>query len=157
VIVAIDGKSGWFDAPDPKTGQPTLIDLQGNDMAAAQFEAWRDPDLILLKATDASAKLVPQPDEKIDGKDQAVVNLQSPFGTPGVVIYIDKKTKLVTRMSYTDMGQTATDDFADYRDVNGFKIAFKRTSDTQGRATALQLDKVELDGTIDATVFKKPA
>ena len=48
-------------------------------------------------------------------------------------------------MSYTDAGQTETDDFADYRDVSGIKVAYKRTSATSGRNTALTVDKVELD------------
>jgi len=157
VIVAIDGKTGWEVAPNPKTGQTGLIDLAGADMAAAQFEAWRDPELILLKANDPAAKLVPMPDDKLDGRDVAVVKLGSPFGSLEVSIFIDKKTKLVSRMQYTDQGQTETDDFTDYKDASGLKVAFKRTSTTQGRLTTLVIDKVELDTKIDPEQFKKPA
>jgi len=156
VIVAIDGKTGWEVAPD-KTGKPSLVDLAGNDMAAAQFEAWRDPELILVKANDAAAKLVPLADDTIDGKPQSVVQLASPFGGLAVTIFIDKKTKMITRMSYSDAGQTETDDFADYRDVKGIKVAYKRISATTGRNTSLTVDKVELDTAVAPDLFKKPA
>ena len=157
VTVAIDGKTGWEVAPDQKTGKPGLMDLRDNDMAAAQFEAWREPELILVKASDPSAKLTPLADDTIDGKPQSVVQLASPFGSLAVTLFIDKKTKLVTRMSYTDAGQTETDDFSDYRDVKGIKVAFKRTSTTSGRNTALTVDKVELDKPVAPDLFKKPA
>jgi hypothetical protein len=157
VTVAIDGKTGWEVAPDQKTGKPGLMDLTGNDMAAAQFEAWREPELILVKANDPAAKLTPLADDTIDGKPVAVVQLASPFGSLAVTLFIDKKTKLVTRMSYTDAGQTETDDFADYRDVKGIKVAFKRTSATSGRNTSLTVDKVELDNAVAPDLFKKPA
>jgi zinc protease len=157
VIVAVDGKTGWEEAPDQKTQQPGVVDLGGNDMAAAQFEAWREAELILVKANDPSAKLTALPDEQIDGKDQSVVKLASPFGSLAVVMFIDKKTKLITRMSYTDAGQTETDDFSDYRDVKGIKVAFKRNSATPGRNTSLTLDKVDFNPTIAPDHFKKPA
>ena len=133
------------------------MDLTGNDMAAAQFEAWREPELILVKANDPAAKLTPLADDVIDGKPVSVVQLASPFGALAVTLFIDKKTKLVTRMSYTDAGQTETDDFSDYRDIKGIKVAFKRNSATSGRNTALTVDKVEVDNAVAPDLFKKPA
>lgn len=157
VTVAVDGAKGWEVTPDQKTGKSSLVDLTGNDMAAAQFEAWREAELILVKASDPAARLVAHVDAVIDGKPQSVVQLGSPFGTLAVTLFIDKKTKLVTRMSYSDQGQTETDDFSDYRDVQGVKIAYKRVSSTPGRNTALTIDKVELDGKVAPDLFKKPA
>ena len=157
VTVAVDGKTGWELAPDQKTGKPGLLDLKDNDMAAAQFEAWREAELILVKANDPAAKLTPLADDTIDGKPQAVVQLASPFGSLAVTLFIDKKTKLITRMAYTDAGQTETDDFGDYRDIKGIKVAFKRNSATTGRNTTLTVDKVELDNAVAPDLFKKPA
>ncbi|MFT3696137.1 MAG: pitrilysin family protein [Kofleriaceae bacterium] len=155
VTVVVDGDKGWESAPG-QNNAPTMMDLQGNDMAAAQFEQWREAELILVKANDPAAKLTPLADDKIDGKDQTVVQLQSPFKL-AVTIFIDKKTKLITRMTYSDSGQTETDDFGDYRDTNGIKVAFKRNSTTSGRATSLTIDKVELNRTVKPDFFAKPA
>ncbi len=157
VTIAVDGKTGWEMGPNPKTGTPELIDLSGNDMAAAQFESWREAELILLKANDAAAKLTPFPDETIDGKPHAVIKLSSPFGNLGVSMYIDRKTKLITRMTYSDQGQTETDDFSDYKDIGGIKVAHKRTQSSPGRLTTLEISKVEFDPKIDAAIFQKPA
>lgn len=156
VVVAIDGRTGWQLAPNQKTGQPGVVDLGGAEMAAALFEAWRDPEFILVKANDPAAKLVPQPDEKIDGKTVSVVRLGSPFGALEVTIYIDKVTKLISRMTYTDQGQTEIDDFSDYHAASGIQVARKRMSSSQGRTTKLSIDKVELNGAIDPKLFQKP-
>lgn len=169
VTVAVDGKTGWEIAPDPKQGgKPGLVDLKDNDMAAAQFEAWREVELILLKAAEPSSKLVPLPDDKIGEAEQEVVQLESPFegakradgssaGPLAVRLFIDKRTKLITRMTYSDSGTTETDDFTNYKDVMGIKVAHKRTSQTAGRNTTLTLDKVEFDSKIDPKLFAKPA
>jgi len=156
VQVAVNGKTGWEIAPNTTSGKPELFDLGGNDMAAAQFEAWRDPELILLKATDPNAKIMPMADDTLDGKPQYVVRLASPFSLD-VIIFLDQKTKLVTRLMYADQGQSETDDFSDYRDVGGVKIAFKRTTTSSGRLTLLTLDKVDLAAKVDAKLLDKPA
>jgi hypothetical protein len=155
VIVAVDGKVGWQQQPDPKTGQSTIVDLGAQDLVAIDFERWREPELILEKATDPQAKLAPAPDETIDGKPQDVLRLGTPIGVD-LMLYLDKKTHLLTRMTYTDGGQSQTDDFGDYRDVSGIKIAFKRKSSTHDRVTELELGKVDIDPKLDASEFAKP-
>jgi hypothetical protein len=86
-----------------------------------------------------------------------VISLASPFQGIDVTLYLDKKTKLLTRMSYSDRGFTSTDDFADYRDVNGIKVAYKRPSKDKVRDTKLELTKVELNVKIDPGTFARPA
>lgn len=153
VIVGVDGKSGWQLAPS-QTGQMQITEFKGQDIAQAQFEAWREPELMLLKASDKDAKLVPLPDETIDGKAHAAIKLASPMG-PEVILYIDKKTKLLSRISFSDQG-SQVEDYDDYKDVGGIKVAHKRKSSTQGRVTQLDITKVEWDPKIDPAIFKKP-
>ena len=157
VSIGVAGASGWQRGPDPKTNDYVVVDITGGAMASADFERWREPELILLKAADPAAKLSPAPDETIDGKPHAVVRLASPLPEVDVTLYIDKKTKMVGRMSYSDGGNAENDDFSDYRDVGGVKFAYKRTSVGAGRSTALDLKSVELDPKIDASIFAKPA
>lgn len=155
VSVGVTGQAGWQRGPD-KAGETVVVDITGDALADVDFERWREPELILLKAADPAAKLAPGPDETIDGKPHAVVNLASPFGV-AVSLYIDRKTKLIGRMSYHDSRTGENDDFADYRDVGGVKFAYKRASIGQGRSTSLELKSVELDPKIDAAVFARPA
>jgi hypothetical protein len=156
VLVGVSGTSGWMVGPDPKTGQPQVADLSPADIPGAQFEVWREPELILTKAADPAAKLTPAPDEQIDGKPNAVVQIESPFQGLAVSIFIDRKTKMVSRIRYVDHGQPVSDDFDDYRDESGIKIAHKRTSTSAGRVTSLDITKVEIDGKVDPTIFAKP-
>lgn len=157
VSIGLSGATGWQRGIDPKTGKDVVADLQGVGLATADFERWREPELILLKAADPASKLTTAPDETIDGKPCSVVKLRAPFGGVEVTLYIDKQTKLIARMTYSDSGSTEIDDFADYREVAGIKLAHKRSSSGAGRSTALEVKTAEFDGAIDAAVFARPA
>jgi hypothetical protein len=85
-----------------------------------------------------------------------VFKLAAPVGNIDVTIYLDKKTKLITRMLYSDSGLTNTDDFGDYKDQDGLQIAHKRTSVAAGRTTALTINTVEIDPKVTPDLFKKP-
>ena len=155
VLVGVDGKAGWQQAPT-QSGGSQLVEFKGKEIDQAQFEAWREPELILLKATDKDAKVAPAQDDAIGGKPHAVVRLTSPFG-PEITLFIDKKTKLVSRITFDDHGVVQTEEFSDYKDVGGIKVAHKRSSTGQGRLTELEVAKVEWDPKIDPAIFKKPA
>ena len=156
VSIGVAGAAGWQRGPDPKGGY-AVIDITGGGLAAMELERWREPELILLKAADPAAKLTAGADEAIDGRPHAVVKLRAPVGGIEVAVYIDRKTKLVSRVSYSDGSSTETDDFADYKDVGGIKIAHKRTSLAAGRTTTLVVKSAEIDPKIDPAVFTKPA
>jgi len=156
VIVAVDGKQGWQLAPDPSGQKLQLTEIGAADIASIDFERWREPELILLRAADPAARLWTGPDEVIDGKPHSVVMLRSPFGVD-ISLAIDKKTKLITRMGYSEGGGAQTDDFSDYKEVGGVKIAHRRNSTGGGRSTKLELKTVELDPKFDPKAFAKPA
>jgi len=155
VTVAVDGKKGWQLAPDASGSKMQLTEIGNADITSIDFERWREPELILLRAAATDAKLTTAPDENLDGKPQSLVKLRSPFGVD-VTLYLDKKTKLITRMGYSEAGQSETDDFSDYKEVNGLKIAHRRHSTGGGRTTKLELKSVELDPKVDAKLFDKP-
>ncbi|MEJ7599121.1 MAG: pitrilysin family protein [Kofleriaceae bacterium] len=157
VVVAVDGKKGWQLAPNKDGTAIELTDIVGPDITQIEFERWREPELILLRASEPSAKVSTAPDETIAGKPHSVLKMRSPFGIE-VSLFIDKRTKLITRMGYSEGGTAETDEFADYKDVKGLKIAHKRNSaGAEGRTTALELKAVELDPKVDAKLFDKPA
>jgi len=160
VIVSTNGKGGWQSQPD-QTGKNQIADLAERDMDTVEFERWREPELILLKAIAPNAKITPAPDETIGGAPHTVIKLGAPVQDLEVALYFDKKTKLLTRMTYSDIDpkgvkHTQVDDFADYKDVKGIKVAYKRTSTNQDRVTSLELGKVEIDPKVDDSVFAKP-
>jgi zinc protease len=162
VTYAVAKGAGWSQQTDIASGQTQSADMRPSDVQTIGFELWREPDMILMKAADPAAKISPAPDENVDGKPQEVVKIATPFTDVALAVYIDKKTKLITRMSYSerdDKGRvhTQNDDFLDYRDIAGIKVAFKWTSSTEGRVTTLEFSKVEIDPKVDEAQFAKPA
>ncbi len=155
--VAVTEKAGWQRGPNGPNGDYTVVEMAGDALTTAAFERWREPELILLKASQPGAKLTPLADDTVDGKPCAVIKLRSPFGSIDVTLYIDKKTKLLSRMTFGDGGSIENDDFSDYRDVGGLKIAYKRSTNGGGRSTTLDLKAVDLDPKVDPTLFDKPA
>jgi hypothetical protein len=155
VRIAVDGKTGWQAAPNEKK-EITVVDLTGGDLATIDFERWREPDLILLKGADPAAKVTVAPDATINEKPQSVVKVRSPINNIEVSIYIDKKTKLVSRMTYAEGGQSQVDDFDDYKDVSGIKVAHKRSSVGAGRTTKMEIKSMEIDPKVDPKLWEKP-
>jgi hypothetical protein len=163
VVVAIDGKKGWQLAPDRTGKKVQIAEITGNDIAAVDFERWREPELILLKAADPATRITLAPDENIskhadatlDGKLHSILKVRSPVGVD-VLLYIDKRTKLVSRLSYSEAGHTEVDDFSDYKDVKGVKVAHKRSSSGGPRSTKLEIKSVEFDPTLDPKLLVKP-
>ncbi|HEY1586508.1 MAG TPA: hypothetical protein VGH63_12525, partial [Polyangia bacterium] len=162
VVYAADGASGWVEQPGPPgqgSGAPQTVvqDIPPAQMGAIDFERWRDADTLLLKATDPAAKITPLADDDIAGKPQTVIRLASPFVGVDVTLYFDKATKLMTRMTYDEGGFTSSDDFSDYKAVDGIQIAHKRPTHDRARDIELTVKKAELNVKIDPTSFAKPA
>ncbi|MBA2543968.1 MAG: insulinase family protein [Deltaproteobacteria bacterium] len=164
VIVAVEGKKGWQLAPDQTGAKLELNDIGANDIASIDFERRREPELILLKASEAGAKISLGPDEaltkhtdpSLEGKQHSVVKLRSPQGIE-VHLYFHKQTKLLSRLSYAEGPVAESDDFSDYKDIKGIKVAHKRNSAGGARTTKLELKSVVFDPPWDPKLFVKPA
>lgn len=150
IQIGVDGATGWQRSPEG------LQDIPSDDLSSVEFERWREPELVLLEARDPQVAIRPQPDVDIDGKPHTTVVLSSPFGVD-LTLSFDKQTMLLRRMSYEISGELNVDDFTDYRDSGGIKIAHKRVSTAGGRVTTVELSKVVVNPKIDPAIFKKPA
>lgn len=160
VVITTIGAKGWVQATDQKSGKVAVQDIGAADQQQIEFERWREPELILLKAADPASKLSPGADETLNGAPHSVVKLKTPDERITISLYIDKKTKLVTRMSYDAGGSSETTDLSDYRVVGGIKVAHKQKSKgtgAQARATEIEIKSFEFDPKIDPKVWEKPA
>ena len=151
IEVGIDGATGWQKSPDG------LAEIPADQMGAVEFERWREPELILLRHKEPGTVVTPRPDAAIDGKPQFVIALAQAAASIQVTMYIDKATKLVTRMTYSEGGAATVDDFSDYKPIGGIQIAHRRKSAGGGRTTDLSVATVEIDPTVEPALFKKPA
>jgi zinc protease len=150
ISIGIDGNKGWNKDPSG------LTDIQTDALAAVAFERWRDPEFILLRHLEKGTAVAPLSDDKINGRGHAVLRMTSPMGV-NVTIFVDRETKLISRIAFEEGGAVSVDDFSDYRLVNGIMVAHSRVSIAPGRTTTLKLTKIEFDQAVDPAVFAKPA
>lgn len=150
-ITAFDGHEGWLGTP----GHPAH-EMHGSELDAAAMDA--DLHLPLHLKPMFSAMRV-EGTEKI-GDHQAYVLLGERAGKTPVRLYLDQESGLllrVVRFGDTALGWLPTQiDYADYRDTNGVKVAYRWTlSRPSGRFT-IQVSEMKQNVLVDDAKFSKP-
>jgi hypothetical protein len=147
-----DGRSGWMAGPD--TPVPLLTLTEGN-LDRARLEA-----LVAFPA--GLRQAFPQwrvGRTAIDDREVQVVQGLA-GGQEMANFYFDESGLLVrfVRWTRTPVGVVPTQvDYADYRDVAGVKVPFRRTVTQTYMQTTVELSDVQPNATIDAARFARPA
>lgn len=147
-----NGTSGWIEITAPS---PPGRDLTPSETAGTKLDA----DLrFALDAKQTLQGLSVLPPEKIDGKEMYVVS-GKPANLRQVRLYFDEQTGLLTRVlrfAEVPLGFTPVRiDYADYRDVDGVKIPFRRTQARPGSRSIVQIDTVQQNIPIDESKFNR--
>ncbi len=151
MITAYDGNRGWLTG----RGGP-------QPMSAAEAEAARlDADLRFpLDVKRLFTAFAVRSSETIDGRG-AVLLLARNEGQPPLNLYFDAQTGLLLREERdadTALGYLPTRiDYADYRDVDGVKVAFRWTLARPGGRFTIQVDSTQQNVPIDDAKFAMPA
>jgi photosynthetic reaction center cytochrome c subunit len=150
-----DGHSGWIAAPEADQPVPVLT-LTGGDLRGARVDA-----ILFFPAgiRQTFSQWRVGPPTTINDRDVQVVQGSNPGESP-VKFYFDQQSGLIVRVvRYTNLpvGLNPTQvDYADYRDVSGFKLPFRWTVTwTDGRSVA-ELSQVQPNVPIDAAKFAQP-
>jgi zinc protease len=152
IVFALDGgKGGWTRSP------AGLDDLPAAQLPELERQRWVDPELVLVRHQAPGAKVALLPAEKLDGKTLDVVRVTSADGGHTTKLYFDPTTKMLVAQRYPSGAGETVERFDDYRAVAGIQIAHRRVSTAGGEKSDLTVDKVEIDPTIAADVFTKPA
>jgi hypothetical protein len=151
-ISVFNGTSGWLEITAPS---PPGRDMTPSETAGTKLDA----DLkFALHARQILQRLSVLPPERIDGKDMYVVS-GKPENMRPVRLYFDKQTGLLTRaLRYTEVPLGFTPiriDYADYRDVDGVKIPFRRTQSRPSGRSIVQIDTVQQNVPFDESKFNK--
>jgi photosynthetic reaction center cytochrome c subunit len=152
-----DGRNGWVAAPDAVTPVP-ILPLTKGDLDGARVEA----ELAFparLKQTLTEWRVGPP--FTIDDREVYVVQGKLSAGGLPIKLFFDQESGLLVRLVYyadTAVGRIPTQvDYADYRDVSGIKMPFKLTRTWTDGRSIIELRSVELNASIDAAKFAKPA
>ena len=151
-VRTFDGRSGWMAGPD--TPLP-LLTLTAGNLDGARLEA-------MLWFPAGIRQAFPQwrvGRTAIDDREVQVVQGLS-AGQPLANFYFDEAGLLVrmVRWTQTPVGFVPTQtDYADYREVAGIKIPFRRTVSQTYMQMIVELTDLQPDVRIDASRFARPA
>ena len=91
--------------------------------------------------------------ESVEGKDAYRVDLESPAGRK-MTEYYDVESNLKVRSIITESGTTITQDYMDYKEVDGIKMPHKlKTAGAMPFPITLEVVSVEINKGIDDAVF----
>jgi photosynthetic reaction center cytochrome c subunit len=152
--LAYDGNAGWSAAPHRPV--PVLA-LTGQDLDGLKLDA----DLAFpARIKDALTNWRVGPGDTIDGRDVQVVQGTTAKGALAT-LYFDKDSGLLARQvryAASPVGRIPTQiDYADYREVSGVTLPFRRTIIWLDGQDNIQLTEVQPNVAIDAATFGKPA
>ena len=147
-----DGTVGWSN--DPQNG---LRDQTGDELA----ETKRDSDFYHpIDLKQIYAKLTVAGTDKINDRDAYVVEGSSgALGTDK--IYFDAQNGLVLRIvgqhHTTEGAATFTEDFSDFREVDGIKLPFTVHQESPSSTFTIKFTEIRHNEPIDDAIFAKPA
>jgi hypothetical protein len=152
-VTGYNGKEGWLAVP----GRPPREMSDSDDYAAKLDATAMFPSH--LPGMFSELKLQPYP-ERV-GDSATTVVWATAKGQPPVKLYFDPQSGLLVRMVHytgTALGLNPVQvDYADYREVGGVKVSYRRTIARPNGAFTIQLDTVQDNAPIDAMRFEKPA
>ncbi|MBT8494652.1 MAG: insulinase family protein, partial [Deltaproteobacteria bacterium] len=119
-IITVASKIGWV--KQEREGQSRVQEIPARDLRAARSQLWRDQELVLLrfKEKGTTAKLV-----ESKGKHH-VIDLRK--GNWQVRLFINRKSMLLDKMVYQEGGEQATEEYSNYKLVDGIRVAHRRKS-----------------------------
>ncbi|MSO82849.1 MAG: photosynthetic reaction center cytochrome c subunit [Acidobacteria bacterium] len=147
-----DGRSGWMAGPDTPL---QLLTLTGGNLDRARLEA----TLLFPAGIRQAFSQWRVGRTAIDGREVQIVQGLT-AGRPSANFYFDEDGLLVRMVRWTEtpVGSVPTQiDYADYRNVAGVKVPFRRTVSQTYMQMTLELTDVQPNAQIDAARFAKPA
>jgi len=153
-VSTYDGANGWMAAADKLM---RVLPLTGGDLEGARMDASLSFPARIKQDFQWRTGF---PSVTIDDKPVQVIQ-NAARGATGAKLYFDSESGLLVRQVRfvdTAVGVIPTQvDYADYRDVAGVRVPFRRVITwTDGRST-IELSQVQPNVRIDAAQFAKPA
>ena len=131
-------------------------DMSAQVATAMRASLWRDPDFLLLNASDPKTHVRQLPSDTDHGTKLDELEITAPGGDK-ITVGLDAKTHLIARLEYVENFKKLVDKFEDYHAKNGVTFAHKETrTGEDGEQLVLTFDKVELNRALAPGLFAKP-
>jgi photosynthetic reaction center cytochrome c subunit len=167
-----DGHQGWIETPLSVLGE---YEITGGELDGAKLDAeLAFPAQIkqvlsnLHAATPTTISDLPEPSSQAAEESKAttskehVTNVVQGIGPGGILVtlYFDAESGFLlreVRYSKSPIGRIPTQiDYSDYRDVGGMKMPFRLVFAWLDGRDSIQLDKIQINATVDKSKFSKP-
>jgi outer membrane lipoprotein-sorting protein len=149
---AFNGRNGWMAGPDT---QLPLVTLTAGNLGRARLEA-----IISFPAAIRQAFSEWRVGLAVIGDKGLTIVQGLEAGQPAANLYFDDSGLLVRLVTWTrtPVALVPTQiDYADYRDVAGVKVPFKRTVSQTYMRMSIELTDVQPNVAIDRKLFERPA
>jgi hypothetical protein len=149
--------AAWLEVR-PKAGQPAsqVQDVPADALPAIGTLLYVEPEHVLPAAYEAGAVVWSLGKQNVDGVDYDAIRIRSKDGQR-IDVFLDAKTRLPFRAYYEIDGETLYDEYSDYRDVNGIKVAFglKTINLLLQAPVEISFEKVEINAGLPPGAFDR--
>lgn len=155
IATVLLGATGWAQEEGPRGKQNR--EFTPPELEALSTQLWRDPELVLLRHTEAGATVKAAGTKSIDGTAVVAVTVSSAGGARSTTLLIDPKTKLLLGMDYTDQGSKTSERYEDYKKVAGVQLAHTRATKGPQVDMKVVIKSITLDKDVSDSDFLRPS
>ena len=153
VVTIVAGDQGWSRQPPPVG----VVELPPDAVAALQEQIWREPELILLRATrEPGVEAVSLGVRTFEGGAYDALRITRGGGQVSAVLYLDRKTHLVRAMTYEEQGRETVERYDDYRAVSGMQVSYRRQTQSVDALLDVTVTSVAFDQALAPALFERP-
>ena len=155
IATVLHGATGWAQEEGP--GGKNTREFTPSELEALTTQLWRDPELVLLRHTEAGAQVKAAGTRRIEGAEVVAVSVASAAGAREVTLLLDAKSKLLLGMDYVDQGVKTSERYSDYKTVGGLQVAHTRSSKGAQVDMSVTIKSFTLNKAVPAALFLRPA
>ena len=151
-VTAFNGEVGWLTIP----GGAHRMTTAERESAAIDAQMY-----FAARVREMYKEFHVRPGEEINGRATYLVAAEATQGHPAIQMYFDQETGLLLRLiryTQTALGKNPAEaDYADYKETDGVKVAYRWTLVRPNGAFTIHIDQVQQNVPIDEKLFVPPA
>jgi zinc protease len=117
---------------------------------------WRDRDLVLLRHLETGTIVQGMGKEKVGKIQYDVVVIKQADGGSETRILLDAESHRIFRLIYQEGGESAYEEYDDYREVDGLWFAYKQHAEGAEQAFDVEVDEIKVNAGLPDGTFDKP-
>ncbi len=149
ITMVIDKDRVW-----QRLGQQ-VQDLPPELVPEARKGLWRDRDLVLLRHLDAGTVVQAMGKEKVGKRQYDAVLIRQADGGIETRILLDPESRRIFRLVYVENGESAFEEYGDYREVDGLWFAFQQRAEGGDQTFDIAVDDVKVNSGVPDGTFAK--